>query len=322
MPHTYSLEQTDDSMPLNEQDRAWIRETIQTAQRTQNRGVFLRLLKEWGGIGAAVAVSLFFVAQYTTYVEFRTKTTSTLEGIGKRLDGIDTKLTQQTLASIAGSPLDIFKTSLPQLKSSVALARTQTVKIPDDVLGDIDQKLMATDSNTPHYWPVVAELINYRSVSVSPWEQSKSELPNCVDLPFTPQVRVDSATQMTMLPYVFTNCQFTLDSELDQTVFNEHVKSGTPIVFRHCVIKYHGGTILLTESVHAKNVPLDSYPPPGSNREAIHAKVNINGDNLLRFIDCHFSFILDNPPKQPNFAKLLLIAGESADIPISSAAIS
>ena len=72
----------EDNMPLNETDRAWIRQEIQSAHRRRGLGKFTGFIKDWGGTSAAVAIVIFAFTQWGAYVQFRTHT-------GDRLDTIE-----------------------------------------------------------------------------------------------------------------------------------------------------------------------------------------------------------------------------------------
>jgi hypothetical protein len=45
-------------MPLNEADRAWIRQEIQSAHKRLGIGKLTGFIKDWSGTGAAAAVGL------------------------------------------------------------------------------------------------------------------------------------------------------------------------------------------------------------------------------------------------------------------------
>ena len=53
------MQDVTDDMPLNETDKAWIRETIRDAHKRSRFGKFASFIKEWGGVGAAMAFLLF-----------------------------------------------------------------------------------------------------------------------------------------------------------------------------------------------------------------------------------------------------------------------
>src|SRR6516165_5783623 len=68
-------------MPLNETDKAWVRETIRDAHKRSRLGKFTSFLKEWSGVGAAMAFLLLVFTQWNTYIEFRTRTDDRLKSI-------------------------------------------------------------------------------------------------------------------------------------------------------------------------------------------------------------------------------------------------
>jgi len=184
----YICEESEDIMALNDQDRAWIRETIQNAHKAHGLGVLMRFIKEWSGTGAAIAVILFALTQWTTYVEFRTTTNNRLDAIEKegpkiegRLSNIEGQLIRLNLENYASLAPDKFKSTLPDLSSSLKDAKKQGVSVSTGVLDDLQQKLIAAPEDSSGYWPAVAELVSYRSKASNGLLLARDNLPNCVD---------------------------------------------------------------------------------------------------------------------------------------------
>ena len=82
---------SEDDMPLNETDKAWIRQEIQSAHKRRGFGKFTGFIKDWGGTSAAGAIVILAFTQWGAYVEFRTHT-------GDRLDTIERTIHDQQRA--------------------------------------------------------------------------------------------------------------------------------------------------------------------------------------------------------------------------------
>lgn len=223
-------------MPLNEIDKAWIRQEIQASHKRKGFGKLAGFIKDWSGTGGLIAILLFTLTQWTAYIEFRTDTKS-------RLTGIEKTLTQLALQNQASLPLSSFEKTLPDLKSVVESARKQNVKVSPNVLGGLQFNLINSDKNSPVYWPTVAQFIDYRSFDVSSWE-ARANLPNCTKSLPKPMVisSVESPTKATISRAVYEGCVFTLDSAEDNRMLNYELQNGYPLIlFKHCLIVYRGG---------------------------------------------------------------------------------
>lgn len=163
MIQEYITSQLEDTVPLNEQDKAWIRETIQTAHKARGWSKLARFIKDWSGTGAAVAIVLFTATQWTAYVEFRTTTNNELGELAKRLDKIDGNLAKSNISAQASLSPTAFSAGLPDLKSSLSKIREQKLSVSSDLLGDIQQRMVGTDTYAVGYWPAAAEIITERS---------------------------------------------------------------------------------------------------------------------------------------------------------------
>jgi len=93
-----------DDMPLNETDKAWVRETIREAHKSHGISRLTAFLKNWSGVGASVAILIFALTQWSAYVEFRTKTGDRLDQIDKTVDQIEDDL--RTLKNIYSPLMD------------------------------------------------------------------------------------------------------------------------------------------------------------------------------------------------------------------------
>jgi len=277
-------------MALNETDKAWIRQEIQAAMKRRGWGKFTGFIKDWSGAGAAAGVLIFVLTQWTGYTEFRVSTGYRLDSIERELKGIRDELTKQSLANQA----ILF-----------GAEQQENTKAPYKLLSTLASRLVQSDKSTPSYWPTAAEFISYRSRIVSPDAQVllNSHLPNCIDSdPFPIRVaEVDSRGAIKRLENAhYDNCRFTLDSiEDDRRIMSFVAKYGT-IEFRHCLIVYKGGEMIVPTYLHISNVPLTAITGKGKG-----ASIDYNGP-ALQFIDCAFDF--SAPGTVPTNAQKLIEA--------------
>lgn len=204
---------------------------------------------------------------------------------------ITAKLAKADIIEQAALPQDQFKSTLPDLKNAVSTARQHRVDVPPAVVGEIKQKLIATDKATPGLWPAAAALITYQSQAAKNW--NVWNLPSCIDQMHRRKLLQDvSPGEHTVAvgPVEVSNCQIVLDSPEADKHISFDLSMGS-IIFHHCVIFYNGGQIMITPVKVAANSP-----------------ARINGD--LQFDDCLFVFNLpDNPSEQAQkFAEALLRA--------------
>jgi hypothetical protein len=306
----------DDTMPLNETDKAWIRETIRLAHGRHGWGKLTGFIKDWSGAGAAVAILVLFFTQWTGYVEFRTKTGDRLDNIEKTLNQITQDSTKQSLLTHAALPVADFKATLSDLRSTLAKAKQQNVKVSPKVIGDLQEKLIAS-TDAPTFWPAAAEFIAYRSLATTSWSAPKN-LPICTDRPPTrTTLTVLSPTQIQVNPGVYENCRFSLDSPQEDEQLNRYLtmpaegKSLT-IMFKHCLIVYHGGQINLVTALNERNVPYLVGPP---EHPFAKGTVNVAVTNAIEFRDCLFDIELQNAPPEPGQQiTRLLLASTGTDV--------
>ncbi len=318
---------TEDTMPLNDADRAWIREAIRSAHTREGLGKLTGFIKDWGGTGAAIAILIFVLAKWEGYVEFRTSTNIRLDriekGIGtienrlgaveQTLVGIQYDLSRQSLINHASLPLQDFKANLPDLSSAIAAAQQQHVRVSSKVTEDLGKKLAAS-TDAPHFWPTAAEFISYRSqVATADFQNLiRPDLPNCTDHAPTPMKLIVSDEEAKygkagdvanvpdllnetdknkthLVPAVYKDCRFTLDSpEETSRIPNLGEHRSYILTFRHCQIVYRGGPITL----------LTPNPEPtaitGKSRE--RSDVYIITGQTVHFENCLFLFAINSTP--------------------------
>jgi hypothetical protein len=298
-------------MPLNDADRAWIREAIQTAHKTQGWGKLTRFVRDWSGAGAAVAIILLVFTQWTAYIEFRTNTNNSLNNINSSLTKIDGELARQQLSDQASLSPNEFRAALPRLSSVVSTLRKQGLTVPPSVISGIQQKLLATDRAADGYWPTTAEFISYRSqVATSDWERLLHQnLPNCRDLdpggglvkslqllPGSPPG--GPSTVVIENPH-YSNCRLALDSPEDGRRINSILKNQVRITFTHCFIVYRGGKIDIIMDLKNDSRTVVAHNPTGSQT---YGTIVVSGPTL-EFVDCLLDFAVTGQP-HPSGKKL------------------
>lgn len=91
-----------------------------------------------------MAILIFAFTKWEAYVEFRTTTNSRLGNIEKSLGEIQGNLAKQSLLNHALLPLADFKATLPDLNSSIAVARQQKIKVPLKVVDALAEYVSST----------------------------------------------------------------------------------------------------------------------------------------------------------------------------------
>jgi hypothetical protein len=274
-------------MPLNEVDKAWIRQAI----RDERHGV-AAIIRDWGGAGATVTVLILALTTWTGYVEFRTRTND-------RLDSIEKTQTAIALKNQATLPQADFEATLADLKTTVKKAKAKNVRVSSDTMNDLQDKLMRAAIRTPDYWPAVSAFISYRSFVTAPQSHfsdlMKPDLPNCVDrLPTIGRVTgIDTQkNSITFTSPHYDNCRFTLDSSHDDQVINAMLgRDIMGVNFKHCLIVYRGGPIELI--LEFKNYPAVLHSPTTPDLPVTYSGKTLN------FEDCLFEFDFTKTPPPP-----------------------
>jgi len=172
-------------MPLNETDKAWVREEI---RKTSGRGV-LATIREWASLAGGVAVIIFVVTQWGEYKEFKGNTQRSeqeadqkFDAYDKRLDKIDAHLAEidaklekllvrgfpgKTFQEINTLDRKDFARALLQL-SGLLLKPQAHENVAPAVLRGIAQKLQNTDPTVPDYWPTALRFIQFATSGLSP----------------------------------------------------------------------------------------------------------------------------------------------------------
>jgi hypothetical protein len=147
-------------------------------------------------------------------------------------------------------PPSEFKATLPDLASSIAVARKRKVTVSPKVVEDLTKQLTATDTNTSGFWPAAAELISYRStLTHEDLGKLKSALPRCVDLvphDATTAEAISPGEQTVKInPAYYENCQFQLASPEEDAKISNFAQHYPALTLRHCLVIYTGGEVRL-----------------------------------------------------------------------------
>jgi hypothetical protein len=184
-----------------------------------------------------------------------------VNGIEKNVGGLQASTARQNLTTYAALPPTDFRAALPDISSSIGVARKHNVKIPPTVVDDLSTQLKATEPSTSGFWPAAAEFISYRSEMLSGWAQTA--LPSCSEqLPVGRGVTKSSvptstgqyAVEIEHGPMVYRNCKIILDSPEATTTLSPYLNIGD-LVFEQCAIFYRGGPIIFVPVRVATQTP-------------------------------------------------------------------
>jgi hypothetical protein len=282
----------DIDMPLNDADRAWVREAIRTAHERRGLGKLTGAVKDWGGTGAAVAILIFFILQWGGYVEFKTATNLKLDHIYKVLDAIQEKQ------------------NLTEITARVASIQAQGGIPPQHVVKELDTAskiVISAIDKYPQYseaWRAASSLVNIRSIT-----PEESNIPQDIAAKVGPPIPNQG------------DC-FTIPIE-------SHLAPMPPELANHIwmlhVSLWHDCTLYLDNLDGFKNSTLTHYMQDkiGSMRETVYldltlVRVNVvyRGGQIipatrLIFYGCAFHF--DVPESPPDRGKDLMQAFLSKD---------
>jgi hypothetical protein len=326
---------SDDDMKLRDDDKKWLADEIEKQIKQTNATLADSLkphglrnavfwLRQLGPIATSISIVVtllgitlaavyYSVSNVKEETRFRTTTERRLGDIEKGIEGIKGELAKQSLVNHASLPLPDFKASLPALRSDIAVAKQQNVKLSPAVMGNLGEKLTAS-IDAPQFWPAAADFINYRSQIVVKDIESlmRSDLPSCTDQNPTPMeltvsdgearngrandtAKVSDLLNETdknkthMKSAVYQNCRFTLDSpEETARIPNLGEQRSYVLTFRHCQIVYRGGQVNL----------LTPNPRPTAITGISHERsdVYIFVGQVVRFENCLFVFVMNSQP--------------------------
>ena len=249
---------------------------------------------------------------------------------GKKLTAIETKLTVLGLQSQASLPQAAFDKALPDIRSTVAAARKDSMSVPPAVIEELRSKLLASDPAAPDFWATLSEFVSYRSslgyhATIAPAPltgvYSLAKLPDCTDsLPGPMTIKeVLNPNEATPNRGLYENCRFVLDSAKQDQILNDILKTTTPfLTFKNCLIEYHGGeiTLILAWDKEPFTMTLVGRGPKDPTKII---PTTLSGP-AIQFENCLFVFEFQNspPPNGQRLATTLLAENAtSLSLPIS-----
>jgi hypothetical protein len=242
-----------------------------------------------------------------------------VKGIGTKLDTfID--LEKERLKALSKLQPEQFRRNLPEVGDAINDATRLRIPPAPDVLPSLQRNFLQVGDDAPGFWSAAAEFISYRSFNNSPWNTKTEKLRNCTDSP--PKMgtfQILSPLHANINPAIYESCQLTLDSPQEDAYLNSVLNKGAPISFKHCVIVYRGGKIDLVLAVHLRNVPYAVDMP--DKPDTAHGTVNIDSENTLTFVECHFMFYLNGTPPQSGQSltrSLLANNGTTITVPVAT----
>ena len=162
----------EDDMPLNREDKQWVRSQIREATQPQPKQAWR--IKEWSIAGIAVAIILALGTACVTlgiYVASDMKENGLFRGRTEtRLDHIEATLLElrasqspkSVLKDLSTLDQNQFAKSLPALRKVSEQPVSQVAPAPE-ILHDVTLKLQHVDPNTPEYWQTVLQFIQFAS---------------------------------------------------------------------------------------------------------------------------------------------------------------
>ena len=183
------------------------------------------------------------------------------------------------IRTMAELPPQDFQKNLPKLEITLTAAANSS-RVRDPAISDkLQDKFSKSNEDAPGFWPAAAAMINYRSV------RAGGDLSDCLAKPSPHEVTFhdglgpitvkNGQATFTVGPDVYENCRIELDSLSAQARYSEQLPIRS-IVFRHCLVIYHGGIIM--------------FPP--------------SSVGSLVFTEC--TFAIETPPQPPQSGKTLL----------------
>jgi hypothetical protein len=267
-------------------------------------GLLTRLSPAISGIVLLVAIGAWIQPQWSSHRQtdlsnqingqIDAKLKDPLKEIGDlkvRVGEIRGMLAVMNLRHNASLSKEEFQATLPELKSSVEIARQEGVKLPSQVMLNLQRRFAEASQSAAAFWPAVSEFISYRSFNVSSAgtrELASTRLPNCRDIPLPPQkiTKVIDQQHLEGSQPAWENCRVTLDSPDDAKRINTVLLTQlVRVVFKHCLVTYNGGPIGLIFYVpdSAGTTFMTESGP------VVRTSLRISGQ-AVQFYDCLFEF--------------------------------
>jgi hypothetical protein len=171
-------------MALNNTDKAWITQEIQSALKRKGWGRLTGFIKDWSGASAAIGILIFLATQWGGYIEFRTGTNLRLGNIEGRLGNIEERLASITASLVLTKPqakgelVQLMQQNLTHQKDSglglktiaalAAKAQEQKVDTDPKQVADVGTDLTSRPElfkgqQRADAWSALTGLLNYSS---------------------------------------------------------------------------------------------------------------------------------------------------------------
>lgn len=152
-------------MPLNEVDKAWIRQEIQVAHKRKGLGKLTGFIKDWSGAGAAVAILILAFTQWTAYTEFKATTTYRLQNIEQWNTSFDSRLTKMEYSiHLSQLAIDPTKTeNAEQAKTLLEAAQSKNIPLDIDLVRNVGDRFFQAAKGNTRLWDASLSFLEYRS---------------------------------------------------------------------------------------------------------------------------------------------------------------
>jgi hypothetical protein len=230
---------------LNDNDRQWIRGEIESASKSW----FARTMRVLP-TALIIALGFFVLREWSEYIDFRGRTS-------ERLGRIEQGIASLKLQGHASLPSASFQAALPEIKTVLATAKKDQIRVGPTVVNELQQRFLESDSKATDYWPAVAAFINYRSsltsngpvLTFNPLAGTTSTLPRCTDQlphPATLAEDVSPGEQTVRINKAYyENCRFQLDSPDEDARISAFAKGNPGLTLKNCLVVYNGGPVEL-----------------------------------------------------------------------------
>jgi hypothetical protein len=146
-------------MPLNEVDKAWVKQEIAAAQKRAGWGYVAAFLKDWGGVLGLGGFAVLALSQWLNYVDFKATTSARLDWMEKALQKFDSRLDASQLEQLSPTSDNAVNKVSQILKSAQS---EQRVIDPQEIL-DSGSKFVKYSSQNPAAWSAALQFVNYKS---------------------------------------------------------------------------------------------------------------------------------------------------------------
>lgn len=207
-------------------------------------GIILKVADGW--IDSRIGLSM---KEPSEKIVAQGQSLSEIKGQLKEISGLLHIVVQKQMKTVAMLPQAEFNVRLAEVKTVLAIAKSQDVKAPDErVAESIRSKVADSDEDLDQYWGAAAAVINYESPPLTP------SLPDCLDsFPTTkriPDALVWGTKKMTITqPFTYSHCRIELDDPRAGQLYAQTLSRGT-LRFYDCLIRYRGRQVSVPATQH------------------------------------------------------------------------